>query len=312
MENSLRQMFKRNLKLKKKDRVLVLTDIHKKPSKKQLELNKIAEKAAEIAKEFSPNVLLLKYPATGAASAPLPELVERTILEATVIVGLTWFSITYTEARINACKKGARIASLPGAERFMFEKDGSISADYSKISRMCKKMLKKMKGVDKVRIIAPDTDLIFSIKGRKFLPDEGMLDKPGKFGNIPAGEVFGAPIENSASGQIKFSSPKIKLKFKKGKVIQVTGSKKWKDLIMTKSHRRVIAELGIGVNPKAKNPKNILEAEKIYGTIHIAVGNNITMPGGKNKSDIHEDLVLFKPTVFFDGKKVIDRGKWLI
>lgn len=305
-------MFRKNLGVKKKDRVLILTDINKNPTKNQLEINEIAEKAAVAARKFTQNVFLLKYPATGRHSAPLPRIVAKAMMEADVIVGLTYFSITHTDARKKASKKGARIASLPGARKYMFGKGGSISADYTTISKLCKKMSGKLEGVDEVRIVAPGTDLVFSIRGRKFEQDDGLLNKPGLFGNIPAGEVFGAPVENSANGVVSFSHPRLKLKFEKGRVISVVGSKKWKEVITAKNHRRVIAEFGIGTNPKAKNPRQVLEAEKIYGTIHIAIGNNTSMPGGKNKSDIHQDFVLFKPTVFFDGEKVIDRGKWLI
>lgn len=75
--------------------------------------------------------------------------------------------------------------------------------------------------------------------------------------------------------------------------------------------RRNIAELGIGTNPKAKRPDNVLEAEKILGTIHIAIGDNIHF-GGKVEADIHQDFIIPRPTLYVDGEKVIDEGKFNI
>lgn len=69
-------------------------------------------------------------------------------------------------------------------------------------------------------------------------------------------------------------------------------------------HRRNCAELGIGTNPNAKRADNVLEAEKIRGTIHIAVGDSAHM-GGSTESDMHEDFVIPEPTVYFDGLKVM-------
>lgn len=71
-----------------------------------------------------------------------------------------------------------------------------------------------------------------------------------------------------------------------------------------RSHRRNCAELGIGTNPNAKRPDNVLEAEKIKGTVHIAVGDNSHM-GGVVESDLHEDFVLPQPTLWIDGERVL-------
>ena len=72
--------------------------------------------------------------------------------------------------------------------------------------------------------------------------------------------------------------------------------------------RRNIAEFGIGTNPNAKRPDNTLEAEKIEGTVHIGHGNNYFM-GGRVNADYHSDFVIPSPTVVFDGKLFMERGK---
>jgi leucyl aminopeptidase (aminopeptidase T) len=75
--------------------------------------------------------------------------------------------------------------------------------------------------------------------------------------------------------------------------------------------RRNCAEQGIGMNPNARHPDNILEAEKIRGTVHIAIGDSSHM-GGKVTADLHQDFVVPRPTLKFDGQAVIKGGKILI
>ncbi len=72
-----------------------------------------------------------------------------------------------------------------------------------------------------------------------------------------------------------------------------------------------IAEFAVGLNNKAKIIGNILEDEKVYGTAHVALGNNKSY-GGKIDVPIHLDGVFDKPTVFIDNKKIMDNGKLII
>jgi leucyl aminopeptidase (aminopeptidase T) len=73
--------------------------------------------------------------------------------------------------------------------------------------------------------------------------------------------------------------------------------------------RRNLAELGIGTNPNARRPDNVLEAEKIKGTVHIGIGDNIHM-GGRVAADLHEDLVQPQASLILDGTLVIAGGEW--
>jgi leucyl aminopeptidase (aminopeptidase T) len=75
--------------------------------------------------------------------------------------------------------------------------------------------------------------------------------------------------------------------------------------------RRNLAELGIGTNPNARKPDNVLEAEKIKGTVHIAIGDNIHM-GGRVEADLHDDFVQPRPDMYLDGRPVIVEGEWKI
>ena len=111
------------------------------------------------------------------------------------------------------------------------------------------------------------------------------------------------------------------LTFKKGLVVDLQGGgeigKGFSKLLNLNnddklfSSRRNLAELGIGTNPNARRPDNVLEAEKIKGTIHIAIGDNIHM-GGKVASDLHEDFVHPQVDLYLDGAPVILQGEWQI
>lgn len=194
---------------------------------------------------------------------------------------------------------------------------------------------KNLLGKNNIRIVAEDgTDLFLSIKGRKILKDIGRITdemlKTGDLGlNLPSGEVFCAPIENSANGFIIFEKifipghgfvEGLELTFKGGKITNFkakkNGDKFEKFLKENTESTKTIAELGIGCNRKAAFSGYILTDEKIFGTIHIAIGNNTGAYGGKNKASAHldmvKDMIKSKGSLYVDGKLVMDRGKPLL
>ena len=162
--------------------------------------------------------------------------------------------------------------------------------------------------------------LILSIKNRVLGEDTGFFVDEGDFGNLPAGEVGCAPIEDSANGILIIDGSmgplgkvtQLKLEFKGGKVVAIEGdhADELTKYLKTDSER-TIAELGIGANKYAKLTGTVLEDEKILGTIHIAIGDNTSYPGGKNKAAIHFDGIVLEPTLLADGLCLIKDGKWL-
>ena len=107
----------------------------------------------------------------------------------------------------------------------------------------------------------------------------------------------------------------IKITVEKGYATKITGGTEARKLVKMLSKfgkkGRNIAELGIGTNDKVKLSGNLLEDEKVLGTVHIALGNNKSM-GGNISVPIHVDGVIKKPTVYFDGKIIMKNGKLLI
>ncbi len=189
---------------------------------------------------------------------------------------------------------------------------------------------KALQGANLMRLRHDDgSDLAFSIKGRPILRDLGKIGQHdldiGDVGlNLPSGEVFVSPLETTAEGHVYF--PKIfvdghgfteglTLNFKKGKVESYSAERKQENfdkyLAENTPSTRVLAELGIGCNRAAKYSGYILTDEKIFGTIHLAIGNNTGSYHGKNKASGHLDMVkdMKHGVMYADGKPVMVGGK---
>ena len=228
------------------------------------------------------------------------------------VIALSNYSTSHTRFRdflTRIC--GARYASMPLFEVSMLE--GSMDVDWKELAKRTSTVAKVVNMAEIIEIKTPNgTHLSLSKKGRKALPDTGILTKPGSFGNLPAGEVYLAPLEGTASGRLvlewaptrELQSP-IALTVKNGYAVRVEGDEPYTETLKAKlderRENRNIAELGIGTNDRAKRPDNILESEKILGTIHIALGDNSSF-GGTVKAPFHQDFVFFRPTVVLVDK----------
>lgn len=192
--------------------------------------------------------------------------------------------------------------------------------EWEKLKSKQAKVIDKLKGANKIRIVSDDTDLSLAVKGRKFVNSCGYL-------NMPSGEIYTGPIETSAAGYIKFSFPAcysgrevegVYLEFNNGKVIKSTADKNEQflhSMIDIDEGAKYIGEFAFGLNYGIqKFIKNILFDEKIGGTIHLALGNSYSETGGKNKSALHWDFIKdLRKTgeVYVDDKLFLKRGKIL-
>ena len=174
-----------------------------------------------------------------------------------------------------------------------------------------------------VRIVGAETDLTLSIAGRTMRVDAGGA-------NIPGGEFFGCPVEDSAEGTIAFTEfpavyggremNGIRLRFEGGKVVDASAETNEGYLIETLDSdegSRRLGELGIGCNPGiTRYMRNTLFDEKIDGTVHLALGNGMPDLGGENESRIHWDIVkdlrLPGTRIELDGEVVQQDGVWAI
>ena len=198
--------------------------------------------------------------------------------------------------------------SLEGFEDFYFK---VCNLDYSKMSKAMDNLVNLMNKTDKVRIVAKDTDLTFSIKDIPAVKCAGDM-------NIPDGEVYSAPVKDSVNGYITYNTPSeyqgftyqnVRLEFKDGKIIKATANdtERISKVFDTDEGARYIGEFAIGVNPYILKPmNNILFDEKIMGSIHFTPGSAYDDAFNGNKSNVHWDLVLIQTEQFGGGEIYFD------
>jgi len=233
---------------------------------------------------------------------------------------LKWTILPYP---INAQAQEASMA-LPEYEDFVYNSclvdKEDPTAEWKKISQRQEKICGFLNQVSKIRLVGEDTDLAFNVKDRKWVNSDGKV-------NMPSGEVFTSPIENSANGTVRFTFPgiysgreveDIKLKFRDGKVVEASaakGDELLQQLLKIEGADR-IGEAAIGTNYGiTRFTKNMLFDEKMGGTIHIAIGTSIPETGGLNKSAIHWDILKDMKKdgeIYADGKLFYKDGKFLI
>ena len=172
-----------------------------------------------------------------------------------------------------------------------------------------------------LRIVSAGTDISMSIEGRTWINSDGKK-------NMPSGEVFSAPVEDSVEGTISFSFPAcyagrevqgVRLRFKKGRVVEASASK-GEDFLLatlnTDEGSRYLGEVAVGTNYSIERfTKNTLFDEKIGGTIHLALGAAYPDTGGRNRSSLHWDMVNDMRDggrIYADGKLIYEDGKFVI
>jgi len=301
------------LGLKNNENLLIVTDSG---------LKDIAKIFLEAAKKVTNKTKLIKIPIPKVHGTEPSNEIAKEMLKYAAELLITTKSLSHTNARINACKKGARIVTMPGITKEILER--TIDIDYNKLMKVHEKLGNIIDGGKEVKIkTIIGTNLTFSIRGRRaFGGDSGLFTKKGSFGNLPIGEIFVAPVEGTANGAYvvdasfagigKLKSP-IKIYVKNGRAVKIYGEKAdvLNELLDSAGKdARNIAEFGIGTNEKAKITGNILEDEKVIGTCHIALGNNVGF-GGKTSVQLHLDGIIKNTTIFVDENKIIDKGKFL-
>ena len=317
LQNSVKTALLQCMNLKKDESCLIITD------KNKLD---IGTAFFEQAKIITDNVKLIEIPELKVNGAEPAQEIAEEMLKYDVIMIPTSKSMSHTNARRKAVEHGARIASMPGITEDMAIR--CLNADYRKIRERTRKLADLMTAASSIQITSfKGTDITMDIKELKCSgTNGGIFDKPRKWGNLPEGEACMGPREGTTNGVFivdltmagvgRVETP-IKITVKDGFAVSIEGGKeadKLRELLKSMDDKRVytIAEIGIGTNDKAIITGNTLEDEKVMGTAHIALGNNISYDGGTTDAPIHLDGVFDKPTIFIDGKMVIENGIFLI
>jgi leucyl aminopeptidase (aminopeptidase T) len=366
-DDDLRRLFRENFRLGRSERVLVFADRPGRGERVGKGRYRCARAAAAVAGEMGGEALFVDYDPTGTHGAEPPEelweacfggeaafrlrkggLLGRIMAKKAssrdlaaagriirgkkgqvpdVVLAMSHFSTSHTRFRSLACTIGeARYGSMPLFDPKMLK--GPMAVDWKEVARRTRKGAALLSRARRIRVHSPNgTALRFDTGGRKAHADDGLLHRPGAFGNLPAGECFLAPMEGKAQGVLVAEwSPTERLKkpmalwIRDGLLHEVEGTGPAANLLRRKIRENPdnanVAELGVGTNPGASRPDNILEAEKILGTIHVAFGDNHGF-GGRVSTPFHQDYVVFKASLVVelpDGRRreILREGKWVL
>lgn len=208
--------------------------------------------------------------------------------------------------------------SLEEYEDFHF---AACCVDWKQVSKKQEKLKKLIDATKMVRLVAPDTDIQFSIDGLPGIKCDGRY-------NMPDGEVFTAPVRDSIQGHITYNCPSIyqgkeynnvHFEFKDGKIITATAdgvgmNVSLNQILDTDPGARYVGEFALGINPGIRQPmRNILFDEKIFGSIHLTPGQAYDDCDNGNRSAVHWDLVriMADGEIWFDDHLIQKNGRFV-
>jgi len=254
-----------------------------------------------------------------AKASAARKAISKTFMDRAAAGKLRWVG---TQWPSNSAAQDAEM-SLEEYENFVFDAGHLDDTDpiktWKRISKEQQALTDFLNKAREVRIVAEDTDIKFSVKGRKWINCDGHY-------NFPDGEVFTGPVEETVTGHIKFSFPAVhggrevhgaRLTFEKGKVVKAEASKGeefLREMIKMDAGSCYLGEAAIGTNYNVKRyTKNTLFDEKIGGTIHLALGAGYPETGNKNSSGLHWDMVCDLRQggeLFIDGQLIQKNGRF--
>lgn len=309
VENA-KSVLRSSLAVKAGETVLIVTDDSR---------PEIGRALYEGAQALGAEAMLMQMAPRSVSGEEPPAPVAAAMAVSQVIICPTEKSLTHTNARINAVKNGARLATMPGITQEMFQ-EGAITADYDQVEKLTGTLTEMLTKASTARICKDGHTLTLDLQGRKGIPSPGVYREKGQSGNLPSGEAYIAPMENGVNGSMvidgsmvgvgKLEKP-ITVHIKDGVLQSVDGDDGKLAILLQKPENGTVGELGIGTNEKAILRGIILEDEKVYGTVHIAFGTNTSF-GGVNKADCHMDGIILKPDLYLDDVQVIRQGEFVL
>lgn len=298
------------LGLRPSETLLVLTD----PPMAEL-----ARVLARVARPLAREVLVTEYSERELNGQEPPPPVPALMAAVDVVLAATSRSITHTAARRAATAGGGRVATMPGITQDCLIR--TMNADYRAIAERSHRVAEMLTRA-RVAHVTSDrgTDITLPIDSIVAIASTGLILHRGQWGNLPSGEAYLRPLEGRSEGVVvvdgslagigKLREP-VRVTVREGVAVGVDGGDEAErfaaQLERVGPLARSIAELGVGTNDRAIVTGNILEDEKILGTVHIAFGNNASM-GGSVDVPFHVDGIIQYPTLTLDGQVVIEHG----
>ncbi|MDN5348099.1 MAG: hypothetical protein PWP65_1663 [Clostridia bacterium] len=317
MAPAVRRIMEQVLALKPGEQVLIVTDTCR-PTR-------VIKLLAAAAAAAGAEVMVLTMKAREAGGIEPPPVVAAAMRAADAVITATTHSLTHTNAQREARRQGARFCNLREINEEMLI-SGGVTANYREVEKISQKMARLLSLAEEAHVASPTgTDVYLNLKGRQGFALAGFATQPGQFAGLPDGEAYIAPVEGKAHGVIinPYSVDRIgvlrepmKLTIENGSVSRVEGGRQAEELreLMEKTGPQAgnIAEFAIGTNPNCRLTGVVLrEDKKKLGTIHIAIGDNLTI-GGVVDCPLHLDIIILEPTVELDGQVVLRKGELLV
>jgi leucyl aminopeptidase (aminopeptidase T) len=248
-----------------------------------------------------------------------PRTIAAALSECDVFIAPTSRSLSHTQARKRASDVGARGATMPGVTEDMLAR--VMTVDFALMAARSNALAALLDTGTLAHLTCPrGSDFTIDLSGRSGIADDGDLTTRGAFGNLPCGEGFIAPaggegqIVASSLAPVGLSDEPATLTVTDGRIVSARAGLGPAFLERLKAHGELgtnLAELGIGTNDRARLTGNVLEDEKILGTVHVAFGASAGI-GGTVSVPIHLDAVVLDASLRVDGLPVLDRGRFVL
>jgi leucyl aminopeptidase (aminopeptidase T) len=236
-----------------------------------------------------------------------------------VFIAPTSRSLSHTSARKRATDAGARGATMPGVTEDMLGR--VMAVDFDTMAARSKAVAAVLEAGTRAHVTCPrGTDLRLALDGRGGISDDGELSARGAFGNLPCGEGFIAPAFGEGTvvalslAPLGISTEPATLTVAEGRIVAAEGGLGPQFIELLLAHGELgtnLAELGVGTNDRARLTGNVLEDEKILGSVHVAFGASAGI-GGTVSVPIHLDVVVVDASLEVDGQRVLDRGRYVL
>lgn len=271
---------------------------------------------AEVLTELGAGVVTVAGEPVALPGDEPPAAVAAAMAGADVVFELTSVFAGSSQARRDACARGARYLTVPGLNWATLRPDGPFAADFAALGEHARRLAAALDAAAEFHLTSPlGTDLRGSFAGRAGRPLWGLADEPGGYAAPPDVEVGAAPVEGSASGTVvidgsviflgpdQLAEP-IVLSFADGLLVGAEGPEAWRVLDAVESGggdgMRNLAEVSVGLNPLSCPGGSPLELEGIVGGAHVALGNNVPY-GGSVDARAHIDCVMLRASLALDG-----------
>jgi leucyl aminopeptidase (aminopeptidase T) len=279
----------------------------------------IGEALRDEASDMSADAVLAVMDERATDGTEPPPPIAAALAHCDVFIAPTSRSLSHTTARKRASDAGARGATMPGVTADMLGR--VMAVDFDAMTARSQDVARLLESAASARVTCPlGSDLTLDLTGRPGIADDGNLTEEGAFGNLPCGEGFIAPVTGegpivvSSLSPLGLSKEPATLTVAGGHIVGAEGGLGPEYLDRLRAHGEpgtTIAELGVGTNDRARLTGNVLEDEKILGTVHIAFGASAGF-GGTVSVPIHLDAVILHATLQIDGTQVLNAGRYAL